>query len=71
MRQEVRDKIRGKIKELGYSNNASFAEAIEMHPKTFDRKLNGHHDFFFDEIEKMVDVFGIRNDSTEIRRIFF
>lgn len=70
MNQGTRSRVNGKIRELRLTQG-SFAELVGMNPKTFNRKMRGHADFTFDEVSRMIDAMGIRDDLSELHRIFF
>lgn len=70
MKEETRNKLRGKISEKGLSIS-KFAEQIGMVCNTFSRKINGGADFTWDEVEKMINVLGLKEDPSELHRIFF
>ena len=70
MREETRNKIRGKISEKGLSISM-FADQIGMVKNTFSRKINGGADFTWDEVERMINALDLKDDLTELHRIFF
>lgn len=62
------NKLRGLIVENGYSQ-AEIAKLIGTAPKTFYEKM-GKGVFLTNEIEKMIDILGVQDDS-QVIEIFF
>lgn len=62
------NKLRGLIVENGYSQ-ADIAKLIGIAPKTFYEKMSKGV-FLSNEIEKMIDILGVQDDS-QVIEIFF
>ena len=63
-------KLAGKIAEKGY-NKRSFAEKVGIKYWSFNRRMAGTSEFTLHEVQRMADVLEIRNDPSELQRIFF
>lgn len=63
------DKLKGKIKEIFYTQN-DFATAMEMAPNTLSAKLNNLSEFTSNEISKAIELLNIKSKE-EAWNIFF
>lgn len=70
MKAETRQRLMGALRGHGLTQEI-FAREIGMHPKTFNRKLNGHQDFTWDEVERIIEKLDLKDNTDELHRIFF